>query len=154
MLPSLQQQAVGLIDPIAAKGECEVMADIAIPYPSQVFLTLFGLPLEDRDRLIAWKDAVINMDLTATPDGVDLTPAVELFTYISEAVTKHRQSPGADLLSQVLSGDDPLVDPEGAWAICSCWPGWTPSPRRSGPRCSSWPADPTYRCTCVRIPPT
>ena len=113
MLPSLQQQAVGIIDPVAAKGECEVMADIAIPYPSQVFLTLFGLPVEDRDRLIAWKDAVINMELTATPGEVDLTPAVELFTYISEAVTKHRQSPGADLLSQVLSGDDPLDDLEG-----------------------------------------
>jgi hypothetical protein len=30
-----------------------------------------------------------------------------------ERLPKHRQSPGADLLSQVLSGDDPLDDIEG-----------------------------------------
>ena len=59
MLPSLQKQAIDIVDDVATKGECEVVADIAIPYPSQVFLTLFGLPLEDRDRLIAWKDSVI-----------------------------------------------------------------------------------------------
>src|SRR5690606_16801516 len=59
MLPSLQRQAIEIVEAAAGKGECEVMADIAIPYPSQVFLTLFGLPLEDRDRLVAWKDNVI-----------------------------------------------------------------------------------------------
>ncbi len=53
MLPSLQKQAIDIVDEIAKKGECEVVADLAIPYPSQVFLTLFGLPLEDRDRLVA-----------------------------------------------------------------------------------------------------
>jgi cytochrome P450 len=56
VLPSLQQQAGEIIEQIAAMDECEVVADLATPYPSQVFLTLFGLPLEDRERLIAWKD--------------------------------------------------------------------------------------------------
>ena len=35
------------------------MADFARLYPFQVFLDLYGLPLEDRDRLIGWKDAII-----------------------------------------------------------------------------------------------
>src|ERR1700738_629750 len=43
MLPSLQQQAIEVMEQVAAQGECEVVADVAIPYPSQVFLTLFGL---------------------------------------------------------------------------------------------------------------
>src|SRR5437588_11383220 len=34
MLPTLQEQAVGIIDDIAAKGRCEAVADIAVPYPS------------------------------------------------------------------------------------------------------------------------
>lgn len=112
MLPSLQRQAVDIVEAIAAEGKCEVMADIAIPYPSQVFLALFGLPLEDRDRLIAWKDAVINLADVPTLEGVDLTPAIELFTYITEAVNKHKQNPGRDILSQVLTGEDPLDDAE------------------------------------------
>ena len=54
------------------------MADLATPYPSQVFLTLFGLPLEDRDRLIEWKDAIIELSTGhGPPKASDLTPAVE-----------------------------------------------------------------------------
>lgn len=112
MLPSLQAQAVGMIDDIAANDGCEVIADIAIPYPSQVFLTLYGLPLEDRDRLVHWKDTVIALADLPTLEGHDLTPALELFTYLTEAINARRADPGADILSQVLTGDEPLDDAE------------------------------------------
>ncbi|HTQ22604.1 cytochrome P450 [Mycobacterium sp.] len=112
MLPSLQAQAIEMIDAISARDECEAMADLAIPYPSQVFLTLFGLPQEDRDRLIRWKDAIIGLGLLETLDGADLTPALELTAYLVEAIAAHRQHPGADILSQVLLGSDPLDDGE------------------------------------------
>ncbi|OBG90454.1 cytochrome [Mycobacterium sp. E3251] len=112
MLPSLQEQAISIVEAAAAKHECDVMADIAIPYPSQVFLTLFGLPLKDRDRLIAWKDNVIALSELPSMEGADLTPALELVTYVSEAINERRQNPGNDLLSHVLSGDDPLDDAE------------------------------------------
>lgn len=112
LLPSLQSQAIDIIEAIAARTECEVMADLATPYPSQVFLTLFGLPLEDRERLIAWKDAIIAFSLTTDPDSVDLTPAVELYTYLTEAVHTQRAAPRDGILSQLLRGDEPLTDPE------------------------------------------
>jgi cytochrome P450 len=112
MLPSLQKQALDIVDDIAKRGECEVVADLAIPYPSQVFLTLFGLPLEDRDRLIVWKDAVIALADSPSLEGADLTPALELLTYLTEAINERRANPGPDVLSQVLSGDDPLDDTE------------------------------------------
>lgn len=111
ILPSLQAQAIEIVDRIAPRSECEVMADLATPYPSQVFLTLFGLPLEDRTRLIAWKDAVIGFSLD-DPESVDLTPAVELFAYLTEAVHDQRRVPGAGILSQLLHGEDPLTDDE------------------------------------------
>jgi cytochrome P450 len=112
LLPSLREQAAGIIDAIAARNECEVMADLATPYPSQVFLTLFGLPLEDRDRLIKWKDAIIALGLVSEPDPADLVPATELYAYLTDAVATHRSNPGDDILSQVLSGDDALSDDE------------------------------------------
>jgi cytochrome P450 len=112
MLPSLQKQAIDIIDDVATKGECEVVADVAIPYPSQVFLTLFGLPLQDRDRLIAWKDAVINLADRPSLEGADLTPAMELFGYLTEAINARRADPRSDILSRVLTGDDALDDPE------------------------------------------
>jgi cytochrome P450 len=112
MLPSLQKQALDIVDEIAKRGTCEVVADVAIPYPSQVFLTLFGLPLEDRDKLIGWKDSVIALAESPSLEGVDLTPALELLAYLTEAVNERRANPGPDILSQVLTGDDPLDDAE------------------------------------------
>jgi len=112
MLPSLQKQALDIVDDIAKRGECEVVADLAIPYPSQVFLTLFGLPPEDRDKLIPWKDSVIALAESPSLEGVDLTPAMELVAYLAEAISERRANPGPDILSQVLSGDDALDDTE------------------------------------------
>ncbi|CAM4222485.1 Cytochrome P450 130 [Mycobacterium basiliense] len=112
VLPSLRTQAIEIIEAIASRHECEVMSDLAIPYPSQVFLTLFGLPLEDRDLLIRWKDAIIDLGLLDSLDGADLTPALELTAYLIEAIAEHRRNPGTDILSQVLTGDDPLNDEE------------------------------------------
>ncbi|OBF93397.1 cytochrome [Mycobacterium sp. 852002-51152_SCH6134967] len=112
LLPSLQAQVIDIIDEIAGRTECEVMADLAVPYPSQVFLTLFGLPLEDRERLIAWKDAIIAVSLATDPTSVDLTPAAELFGYLTEAVQTQRESPRNGILSDVLHGEDALSDAE------------------------------------------
>lgn len=112
MLPSLQQQAIDVIDDIATRDGCEAVSDLAIPYPSQVFLTLFGLPLEDRDRLVAWKDAIIDIGMLDNIEDADLTPALELATYLTEAIAEHRRNPGDDILSGVLTGPDPLDDGE------------------------------------------
>jgi cytochrome P450 len=113
MLPSLQAQITELIDSIATRGACDVVTDLAIPYPSQVFLTLFGLPLEDRDRLVAWKDSVIGLATSSTLGAEqDLKPALELFGYLTEAIAAKRANPGDDVLSQLLTGEDALNDEE------------------------------------------
>jgi cytochrome P450 len=116
--PELRALAGELIDGIAARGECDVVADLAIPYPSDVFLTLFGLPLEDRDRLIAWKDAVIAAASPTgkpPPEGPDVEAAIELFGYLNGYIGERRaQGPtGDDVLSRIIDlGDDGLTDEE------------------------------------------
>ena len=112
LLPSLQRQAIAIVEAAASGTECDAMADIAVPYPSQVFLTLFGLPLKDRDRLIAWKDAVIHLSELPDMEGADLTPALELFGYLTEAIQQKRSHPDQDILSELLSGEDALDDAE------------------------------------------
>ncbi|WP_239645557.1 cytochrome P450 [Mycobacterium sp. UM_CSW] len=113
MMPSLQQQVIDIIDNVAAKGECDVVTDIAIPYPSQVFLTLYGLPLADRDKLVNWKDTVIALaDLPGVPGEDKLGPALELFAYLTNAITERKANPGPDILSQVLTGEEPLDEAE------------------------------------------
>lgn len=107
-LPVLRDHAATMIDVLAGGDGCEAMADFANLYPFQVFLTLYGLPPQDRDRLIAWKDAVLATSSLPYPTDADLAPQRELFTYLYEAIDERQRNPGSDMLSQVLTAEDGL----------------------------------------------
>ncbi|MBV8295066.1 MAG: cytochrome P450 [Mycobacterium sp.] len=109
--PVLQRHAVDMISALADRGECEVMKDLARLYPFQVFLDLYGLPLEDRDRLIAWKDAVI-ADKPYVNAADIVSPAQDLYAYLTDVIKQRRQSPGSDMLSRVMASDGDFTDLE------------------------------------------
>jgi cytochrome P450 len=106
----LRGQVVELIDKIAEKDTCEVIADLGLLYPTEVFLTIFGLPVEDRERLIAWKDAILELTgpSAADPDPAVMEHALGLFAYLSEIVAQRRAGVGVgdDLLSELLANTD------------------------------------------------
>ncbi|WP_375482391.1 cytochrome P450 [uncultured Mycobacterium sp.] len=107
--PELRRQAGELIDAIVDRGECEVMADLATPFPSQVFLTLFGLPMADRDRLVHWKDAILQFTDPGSgePTPEVLTYALELFTYLNEHIAERRtDTSGTDMLTQLIQNTE------------------------------------------------
>jgi cytochrome P450 len=115
--PELREQVGKLIDQImAAGGSPEVMSALAIPFPSQVFLTLFGLPLGDRDLLIGWKDAVLEFSAAegAAASPETLARGSELLSYLNGHLADRRGSDSDDLLSQLLSdsSDGALTEEE------------------------------------------
>jgi cytochrome P450 len=109
--PVLERHAAEMIEALAVRGECDAMADFAKLYPFQVFLDLYGLPVADRDQVIAWKDTIIG-------DTPYLTRAehehgeVALFEYLLKAVRERRENPGSDMLSQVMTGPGDFTDLE------------------------------------------
>ena len=109
--PVLERHATDMIAALAGQGECEAMADFARLYPFQVFLDLYGLPVEDRDRLIGWKDAIVGdkeyLTIAELEEG-----QVELFEYLTKAVQERRENPGSDMLSQVMTGGGDFTDLE------------------------------------------
>ena len=57
--PATRAIAERLADGIAASGgACEFVAAFAEPLPPEVFAILFGLPVEDRDRMAHWAAAI------------------------------------------------------------------------------------------------
>jgi cytochrome P450 len=108
--PVLERHAADMIAAFAAKGECEAMADFARLFPFQVFLDLYGLPLEDRDLLIGWKDAVV-ADKPLLSQA-DLDDGYKLLEYLSDVIQQRRQNPGSDMLSQVMTGEGDFSDLE------------------------------------------
>jgi len=117
-LPMVRTLAGELIDGFAASGECDLVTDLAVPLPAQAFLTLFGLPLEDRDRLIAWKEALVNN--FGVPGGEPpreraIRMGAELYGYLVSHIAERRESGGTgDLLGQLLAdtSDERLSDDE------------------------------------------
>lgn len=115
MEDELRRQAGELIDAMVQSGSCDVIRDIAKLYPTQVFLTLFGLPLEDRDTFIGWVQTITeNASPTEAPNEVTMEAALALFAYLQGFVDAKRAQPGTDMLSRVLSlsGEDAWTDAE------------------------------------------
>jgi cytochrome P450 len=116
--PMVRRLAGELIDAFAGRGECDLVADLAVPLPAQVFLTLFGLPLEDRDRLIAWKEALLNnfgFQAAEPPPERAARVGAELYGYLVGHIGRRRQQGGTqDLLGLLLAedGDERLSDDE------------------------------------------
>ncbi len=110
MEDELRAQVGALIDEFAGRGHCDVVADLGRLYPTQVFLTLFGLPLDDRDRFIGWAETIIEAagSSAAEPTPEALDAAIALFTYLEECVAQKQASPGPDMLSRILGleGDE------------------------------------------------
>lgn len=111
---SMMRAMVGdLVDGIVSAGDtCELMGAMAIPFPSQMFMLLFGLPLDDQARLLRWKDACMGL---ANADGV--TPPAELqaqiremIVYLTDLMARRRGGGGDDLLSQLLGAQEDKLD--------------------------------------------
>jgi cytochrome P450 len=116
MEPELRRQIGDLVDAIAERGECDVLADIARLYPTQVFMTLFGLPLEDRDTFISWVETLNEGAQTSAgePSPALVEAAMALFGYMQGFIDTKRENLGDDMLSRglALTGEDAWTNDE------------------------------------------
>ena len=116
--PSLRAQVRAHIDGFVDKGTCDVVSDLAAKFPTQAILTLLGLPLADLPQFLEWIGALIKVEsinvLADEPSERQLASSLALFAYLQEQVELKRESPGDDILSDILaiSGDDAWTDPE------------------------------------------
>jgi len=97
-----------MIDRFADRGECDFHSEFAVPLPCTVFLQLLGLPLEDLDKFLAWKDDVIR------PEGAGgfkehreaAAPAAkQIYEYFERAIDDHIANPREDVLSALIASN-------------------------------------------------
>jgi cytochrome P450 len=105
--PRVRSLVGSLIDAFAERGHCDLVAELAVPLPAQVFIALFGLPMEDRDRLIVWKEGLLgNPMLSGGKPTEDMVQAgTELFSYLVGHIEERRRHADAaeDLLGSLLA---------------------------------------------------
>ena len=116
--PRVRSLVGRLIDSFVEHGHCDLVAELAVPLPAEVFLTLFGLPMEDRDRLIAWKEGLLGGPMLSGGKPTDemIRVGVELFSYLVGHIEKRRRNLDSveDLLGRLLAdtSEERLSDEE------------------------------------------
>jgi cytochrome P450 len=99
-----------LVDQVADAGRCDVVTDIARPYPVPIICALLGAPREDWQQFSLWADDVFKA-FTFTVDVREVEPVVmrawrELDDYVDDMVARRRHSLTDDLLSDLIRAED------------------------------------------------
>lgn len=99
-----------LVDRVADAGRCDVVADIARPYPVPIICALLGAPREDWQQFSLWADEVFKA-FSFTVDVADIEPEVmrawdQLDDYVDDMVDRRRHSLTDDLLSDLIRAED------------------------------------------------
>ncbi|SON62096.1 Putative cytochrome P450 143 [Mycobacterium simulans] len=106
--PRVTELVNEMIDRFVDRGECDFHAEFAVPLPCTVFLQLLGLPLEDLDKFLEWKDGVIRPagsagynDRHQASAGV----AQQIYDYFERAIDDHIAAPRDDVLSALIAAN-------------------------------------------------
>ncbi len=105
----IRERAGAILDSLPRNEEFNWVRSVSVELTGQMLATLFGVPQEDRHKLIAWSDTVENLgnpDFFETPEEgfKELWKCWEYF----DAVWKERQKekiPGTDLISTLVHGE-------------------------------------------------
>jgi cytochrome P450 len=97
-----------IVGEVSTRGRCDVVADIARPYPVPIICALLGAPKEDWERFSHWADEVFTAFSFAFT--ADLEPAVmaawhELDDYLDDMVARRRHTLTDDLLSDLIRAE-------------------------------------------------
>jgi cytochrome P450 len=110
--PSVVTLANELIDVFAYDEEVDFAERFSVPLPSQVFLTMLGLPLEELPHFVAMKDGVIRPDhVTGEPRGHPQTEAHQqatadsIYAYFDKLIAARGGVRRGDLISQFLDAE-------------------------------------------------
>ena len=108
-----------LVEAVAPRGECDFVAEFAIRFPTEVFLSVIGLPTVDADQLVPWVEdffAGLNGAEDKLPGMAAALDAIR--NYFVDVLTDRRANPSAeprDLVSYLLRAQldgRPLTDTE------------------------------------------
>jgi cytochrome P450 len=115
MEPRLRSLAVELIDGFKDRGQCEFIADFAKKYPTQIFMIIYGLPLEKADYMVGLSDAYLHAGNDEGSQQRAMNALTEIGEFLVDLIASRRAEPQDDLLSYLMTqtvDDRPITDLE------------------------------------------
>ena len=97
------------IDAFADRGSCHFTEELAVPFPSAVFLGLMGLPWEELPTFLRMKDGIIRpKSESGTPEDnaeVQRQTAQDIYAFFNAILDERQKSPTDDILSHFLAAE-------------------------------------------------
>jgi cytochrome P450 len=104
--PEVRKLVNELLDGIVPTGRCDFHADFATPLPCTVFLAMMGLPQEDLDSFLRWRDDIIRP--AADPDdqaAVRARTGAEMTAYFDAQIDDLRAQPRPGFWSDLVNAE-------------------------------------------------
>jgi cytochrome P450 len=108
MRPFMREVVTELVDGFAARGHCELVADLCEAYPIPIICQLLGAPREDWKLFSAWATDIFRV---FNGNFVEDLPTIkkasaELDAYVGDLIEKRRAQPADDLLSDLIAVEE------------------------------------------------
>jgi cytochrome P450 len=101
-----------LMDGFIEDDEIDFTAQFSIPFPSRVFLTMFGLPVEELPRFLVMKDGIIRPNHVVgqsighpETDAYQQQVANSIYDYFDALLNERASARRGDLLSELLDAE-------------------------------------------------
>jgi cytochrome P450 len=101
-----------LIDGFIGRDEIDFAKEFSVPFPTQVFLTMLGLPLDELPALLTMKDGIIRPhELVGKPlghpdtDAYQASTAQSIYTYFTATIEQRKRARRDDMLSWFLEAE-------------------------------------------------
>jgi cytochrome P450 len=106
--PFMREVMNGLIDPVAASGTADIVADITEPYPIPIICELLGAPKEDWQLFSRWAEDVLRVFNANVLNELDIIKAArsELNEYTMQMISERRNDPREDLLTDLIAAEE------------------------------------------------
>jgi pimeloyl-[acyl-carrier protein] synthase len=98
-----------LLDRIAARGEFEVMGDLANPLPVIVIAEMLGVSSGDHEQFKRWSNDLIGSfgrDFATGPAPEGIAARDALRAYLAHAIEERRRNPADDLIGALIAARD------------------------------------------------
>jgi cytochrome P450 len=101
-----------LVDGFIGRDEIDFAKEFSVPFPTQVFLTMLGLPLDELPALLTMKDGIIRPhELVGKPlghpdtDAYQASTAQSIYTYFTATIEQRKRERRDDMLSWFLEAE-------------------------------------------------
>lgn len=103
--PQIRAIFSDLLDPLVARGEGDLVAELFHPYPARVLGPMLGIPMQDIEQVSAWvTNSARWTNLLNPPETLAVIETAwrALEAYLLGVLAQRRKAPGGDVFSELI----------------------------------------------------